>query len=255
MKTYRQRSWFIFALLLAINALLAFLTFTLGLADEMAAAGPSTASMPDVPQWILGAANAALILVFYGILGSAGLLLTRKIGLPGVYRVGAGFRDLFLAPLWIGLLSGVLLVLIDQLFAISSGWSGFSHPAFPASLIAAATAGIGEEIIFRLFLLTLWSTLLRLLFRHPKFHNLTAWVANAIAALAFAAAHIPATMFILGVRTPNEIPTKVLAALLLLNTSLGLIAGERFLKVGLIAAVGVHFWADVVWHVLYPLLL
>jgi len=34
---------------------------------------------------------------------------------------------------------------------------------------------------------------------------------------------------------------------------LGVVAGERFMKDGLVAAIGVHFWADIVWHVLSPL--
>jgi hypothetical protein len=255
MNTRIRRTWIVFFLLLGINAMLAFLTFVLGLAGEMAAAGPATASMPDVPQWILGAANAGLILLIYGILGALGIWLSRRVGLPGVYQERAGFKKLFFTPMLLGLLSGAFLIVVDRVLVIASGWRGFSHPTFPASLIASATAGIGEEIVFRLFLLTFWLFLLRLLFKQPRLHNVTAWTANGFSALAFAAAHIPATMFMLGVGTPGEIPTNVLAALLILNTSLALVAGERFLRVGLVAAVGVHFWADIVWHVLYPLLI
>jgi hypothetical protein len=39
----------------------------------------------------------------------------------------------------------------------------------------------------------------------------------------------------------------------LLNGVIGLIAGQRYIKDGLIAAAGVHFWSDVVFHVLYGL--
>jgi hypothetical protein len=255
MKSHRKRSWLVFSFLLGVNALLALLIFTLGLADEMAASGPATASMPDVPQWILGAANAGFILVIYGLLGTLGFLLTLRMDLPGIYCEQASFKDLLLIPLLLGLVSGIFLIAVDRVFAISSSWEGFSHPVFPASLIASATAGIGEEIIFRLFLLTLWLFLLRFIFKQPNLHGFTAWTANLIAALAFAAAHIPATMFIIGVGSPAEIPFNVLAALLILNTTLALIAGEQFLRAGLVAAVGVHFWADIVWHVLYPLLL
>lgn len=255
MPPYRRRSWLIFSLLLAANALLAFLIFILGLADEMAASGPATASMPDVPQWILGAANAGLILVIYGTLGALGIKLSFKMDLPAIYREHANRRELFSIPMLLGLLCGVFLIVVDRAFAITTGWEGFAHPIFPASLIASATAGIGEEIIFRLFLLTFWLFLLRLIFKRQKLHNINAWAANGLAALAFAAAHIPATMFILGARTPAEIPLNVLAVLLILNSSLALVAGERLLKDGLVAAVGVHFWADIVWHVVYPMLL
>jgi hypothetical protein len=255
MTPHRRRSWLIFSLLLATNALLAFLVFSLGLADEMAAAGPATASMPDVPQWILGAANAGLIIVIYGTLGAVGIILSAKMGLPTIYRQDANRREFLGTPMFLGLLCGVFLIIVDRAFAINTGWEGFAHPTFPASFFASATAGIGEEIIFRLFLLSLWLFLLRKLFKRHHLRGVTAWVANGIAALAFAAAHIPATMFILGARTINEVPLNVLAALLILNSSLALVAGERFLKDGLVAAVGVHFWADIVWHVLYPLLL
>lgn len=38
-------------------------------------------------------------------------------------------------------------------------WSGFPHPELPYSIIASASAGIGEEIMFRSFVLGLWAFL------------------------------------------------------------------------------------------------
>jgi membrane protease YdiL (CAAX protease family) len=242
-------------LLLSLNAMLALLTFITGLADEMAAAGPATASMPDVPQWVLGLANAGLILVVYGALGSLGLIMSYKLGLAGVYRKAADRRELFLSPLLIGVLVGIFFVLVDQIFAGSPSWDGFSHPVFPASLIASASAGIGEEIVFRMFVLSLWAFLLNLLLKRWNKTGVALWTANIIAALAFAAGHIPSAMFLLGARTLSEIPPLVLTELFLLNATLGLIAGERYVRVGLVAAIGVHFWTDIVWHVLYPLII
>ena len=43
----------------------------------------------------------------------------------------------------------------------------------------------------------------------------------------------------------------MLAELIVLNGILGLLAGESFARDGLVAAAGVHFWADVVWHVIF----
>jgi hypothetical protein len=60
-------------------------------------------------------------------------------------------------------------------------------------------------------------------------------------------------MTILGVSTPAEIPAPVLLELFTLNSLVGLVAGERYMRHGLVAAIGVHFWADIVWHVLWPL--
>ncbi len=255
MSNYVKRSWLVFLLLLGTNAVLALLIFVLGLADEMVAAGSSTASMPDVPQWVLGLANAGLILVFYGLMGTLGILLSKKSGLPGIYRECARRSELLLSPILIGILMGAFFIALDRAFAVTARLDGLAHPDFPASIIASAAAGIGEEIIFRLFLLTLWAFILSLIFRRPGFDRFRFWTANLIAAIAFAAAHLPATMFLLGASNLNEIPAALLAEVLILNTSLGLVAGERYIKVGLVAAVGVHFWADIVWHVVYPLVL
>jgi hypothetical protein len=45
----------------------------------------------------------------------------------------------------------------------------------------------------------------------------------------------------------------VLADLVVLNGLVALVAGERYMRDGLVAAMGVHFWADIVWHVIWPL--
>jgi hypothetical protein len=73
-----------------------------------------------------------------------------------------------------------------------------------------------------------------------------------IASLAFGAAHLPATMIAVGVATPAELPSIVIAEVFVLSGIVGIVAGERYMQEGLIAAVGVHFWTDVVWHILWP---
>jgi len=157
----------------------------------------------------------------------------------------------------LGLGCGVAIVLGDRLFAarqsaaLGPGWGGFPHPQFPFSLIASATAGIGEEVFFRLFVLSLWALLLNLFLRRWQATRLALGIANLIAALAFAAGHLPGVILMLGVEVAYQ--PMVLAELFLLNGLVGLVAGERFIRDGLVAAVGVHFWADIVWHVLWPL--
>jgi len=56
------------------------------------------------------------------------------------------------------------------------------------------------------------------------------------------------------VTSPTEIPILILAEGLMLNSLIGLVAGERYIRDGLIAAIGIHFWANVVWHIAWPLL-
>ena len=59
-------------------------------------------------------------------------------------------------------------------------------------------------------------------------------------------------MMAIGVSTPAELPSMVIAEVFVLSGIVGIVAGERYMRDGLVAAVGVHFWTDVVWHVLWP---
>ena len=42
--------------------------------------------------------------------------------------------------------------------------------------------------------------------------------------------------------------------IVLLNGLLGMVAAWAFKKYGFLAPVGLHFWADIVWHVLWGVL-
>jgi hypothetical protein len=249
-----KSQWLVFLILLGLNALLAFVTLALGLHNEFLAGQEMPADVANVPGWVLGLANAGLIVVTYGIAGAIGLWLGQKTGLPGVYRPGAGLRGWVWRPMALGLVVGVLMVVGDRVFATLGRWNGFAHPTFPMSLIASATAGIGEEILFRAFVMGLWAFLLNLILRRSGKTTAALWIANAIAALAFAAGHLPAAMLLLDVGSPLQLPVALLAELVVLNSLVALVAGERYMRSGLVAAMGVHFWADIVWHVLWPLI-
>ena len=206
-----------------------------------------------LPEWVLGLANAGLILVVYGLTGLAGYWFATKVGLPRLYREGAGWRDWFAAPLLYGLVLGIVLVLGDRLFASVLDGPEFPHPAFPFSLIASATAAIGEEILYRFFVMGLWAFLLSLVLRRWGAVRAALWIANVLAALAFAAGHLPGVMFMLGVTNLAGLPTPLLIELFLLNGIVGFVAGAQYIRTGLVAAIGVHFWTDIVWHAVWPL--
>ena len=129
-----------------------------------------------------------------------------------------------------------------------------SSPPSSANRIASAAAGIGEEIVFRGFVMGLWAFLLNLLLRRSDNTAAALWIANVVAALAFAAGHLPTLMFLFNVQSPLQLPPAALADLVVLNGLVALVAGERYMRDGLVAAMGVHFWADVVWHVIWPLI-
>jgi hypothetical protein len=209
----------------------------------------------DVPAWQLVLANAVLILILYGGLGLVGLWLAARADLPGVYRPGAGLRDLLWRPMRVGLFAGAVLVGADTVVRLVSDFEGFPHPSFPASLLASFSAGVGEEILFRLFVMSLWTVALGWVFsRFAAEEGARLWAlraANVLAALAFAAAHLGTATVVADALTPLGLPPMMLAEIIVLNGFVGVLAGASFARNGLIAAAGVHFWTDVVWHVIF----
>ncbi|MBN2502425.1 MAG: CPBP family intramembrane metalloprotease [Anaerolineales bacterium] len=213
-------------------------------------------AVPDmgVSPVVLGLANAGIVLVAYGLFGLAGFWFARKLGLPGIFSEDGNWRRWIFIPLVIGLVSGLILVAGDALFAPINGFGRFPHPPFPASFFASLSAGIGEEIAFRGFVFGLWALVLNWALK--KFNGRTAalWIANIIAALAFGAGHLGSLIALTGAESLAELPPILLIEVFLLNGVVGILAGERYMKDGLVAAAGVHFWTDIVFHVIWGLI-
>jgi membrane protease YdiL (CAAX protease family) len=159
-----------------------------------------------------------------------------------------------LTPLLLGALTGVALILGDLIFAPYNDFGRFPHPEFPLSLLASLSAGIGEEIIFRGFILGLWALILNWAFKKFTGRSTALWIANIIAALAFGAGHLGTAIALTGVTSIADLHPILLVEIFLLNGIVGLVAGQQYMKTGLVAAIGVHFWTDIVWHVIWGLI-
>lgn len=254
MRTDSRRQLIALAAVVLVLALLAFASYMLVPLSQFAVPGqPMPASVAAMPRWQLAAGSGAFIFIAYGLLALAGYWFGRKLQLPPIYREGAGWRVLFLTPMLIGLAIGVILVIADQVLARVVSMAGFPHPAFPLAIFASGTAGIGEEILFRGLVMGLWAFLLNLLLRGANGRSAALWIGNVIGALAFSASHVPSAMLLLNLTNPAQIPIGTLLELVVLNSFLGLVAGRQYVRDGLVAAIGIHFWADIVWHVIFPL--
>lgn len=247
-----RKQFTIYLVMLVVYAFCAFATYAF-FTDELATT--AGVPMPDmgVPVWVVGLANAGIVLVVYGLLGFAGLWFARKLGLPGVFSEDGNWKRWFFIPVMLGLACGVLVVIGDILFAPINGFGRFPHPAFPISILASLSAGIGEEIMFRGFVFGLWGLLLNWLLKRFNGRSLALWIANVIAALAFGAGHLGTIFFLTGASSLAELNSVLLAEVFILNGIIGLIAGQRYMKDGLVAAAGVHFWSDVVFHIIWGL--
>ncbi|MDD5127184.1 MAG: hypothetical protein PHR43_03665 [Dehalococcoidales bacterium] len=116
---------------------------------------PPTSQLP-APVAVIALANAGIAIVLYGGLGFVGLKLAKKVGFAGIWEQGSSNRQRFFTPAIIGAVLGILLIIADIVFSQFNGVGRFQHPLFPASIFASLSAGIGEEIIFRLFFIPFW---------------------------------------------------------------------------------------------------
>ena len=248
-----RKQLIVFFLMLIVYAASAFVSYAFFMDQLAAAAGITQMPQTSVSPVILGLANAGIILVVYGLVGVAGYWFAHKLGLPGIYSEDGNWQRWVAIPLGLGVLCGIITIAADLLFAPINGFGRFIHPLFPSSIISAISAGIGEEIAFRVFIFGLWGFILNRLLRRFKGRTAALWAANAIAALLFGAGHLGLVFTITGATSLARINPILLFEIFLLNGIIGMVAGWRYIKDGLVAASGVHLWTDIVWHVLWGL--
>lgn len=187
----------------------------------------------------------------YGlVLGTVGILLGKKTGL------WKDERKLEKKPLIrtaiTAILGGMLLILSDLLFfgnysdAIRESYA--VKPGVTYILAAVVYGGVIEEVMLRLFFMSLLAFLLQKLFRKGSGTTGLLIAANLIAALLFAAAHLPATAMLM------DLTPMILFRCFLLNGGLGLAFGWLYRKFGLryamLAHAGCHVVSKLIWILL-----
>ena len=186
----------------------------------------------------------------YGLfLGMIGIYLGKKAGLWKDERTLAK-KPLMIAAVG-SLIGGLALILPDILFfgrhsqAIMDSYS--SKPTIPYLVGTVTYGAVIEEVMLRLFTMSLIAFILHKLFwRKCENTPVTALVlANILAAVLFAAGHLPATFMLLG-NSPL-----ILLRCFLLNGGFGLFFGWLYRKYGLRYAMishgGCHVVSKLIW--------
>jgi membrane protease YdiL (CAAX protease family) len=219
---------------------------------------PPEAQALPLPLPIFCVVLAVQLTVVYGLLGLAGFRLARARGrepaplLSGLWTtpraIGRGAAARMLVSLSIGLACGVCLV--GAVTTISHWLPGtlprtLHPPGIGVATLASLAGSLGEEILFRLFLLSL---LLRVL----PVGRVGTSAAIAVSALAFGAAHAPAFALLFG--GWREVPPVAWAWLIGLNGLCGTTYAAIFLRHGILGTVLAHLGTDLVWHAASQLL-
>lgn len=221
---------------------------------------PQGSFLPSLPQQelpaskpVLAVASAAIVLVLYGGLGYVGLRLSPSLGFAGLWDSSLSNRQRFLIPAVVGAALGMFFIVADAAFHRTGSSAPLPHPPFPTSLVASASAGIGEEVIFRLFFIPFGVWLVSHLILRRRWRNQVFWAVSVLSAVAFAAAHVPSVIIVFGFNALADIPAGLIAEIILLNGVLSLFAAYYLRKYGFLAPVGIHFWTDILWHVAWGL--
>ena len=246
--TVKTRSTWTFFGLLALLALAAGLNAFLP-QGEWGTLRPES----PIPKWQLALGGAGLTTVLYGFLGLLGLALWRNLGFPEIWAEKVSARQRFLNPALAGGALGLVLIAADLVFSRFNGLGRLLHPPFPTSLVASISAGVGEEMLFRLFFVSFWTWLVGKVILRGRRLDVVYWVVAMFSALAFGASHLPSLMILTGVTDPAAFSPVLLLQIFLLNGLISWVAADYFKKFGFLAPVGVHFWTDMVWHVLWGL--
>jgi membrane protease YdiL (CAAX protease family) len=122
-------------------------------------------------------------------------------------------------------------------------------------MVTSAVAGIGEEVIFRLFFIPFGMWIISTLILKGKWQDKVFWGVSIFSALVFALGHLPSVMFAFRIERVNQVPAALMSEIIFLNGIVSLLTASYFRKYGFLAAVGIHFWTDRVWYVLWGLFL
>ncbi len=198
---------------------------------------------------MMGLVNAIQSAGYGLILGALGIFLAKKVGL---------WRDKLtlekkpvISTVIVSVIGGLALILSDVLFFgkyFEPIMESYAVKPTVLYLIATVTYGaVIEEVMLRLFLMSLVAFLLHVIFERGK-ETAATWVlvvANIICALLFAAGHLPANEMLFGL-TPI-----IIARCFLLNGVFGLLFGRLYRKYGLqyamLAHGGCHIVSKIIW--------
>jgi hypothetical protein len=249
--------WKIFWLLLLGSAVgvAALLPYLLAFFQKVLSANPLPMPLP-----VLITVQVMQNTILFAAFISLGLVLAPKAGIemPILQRWFYGGaaplpKNSVRTPLLAGVAMAAILLLIFYAFFLPRipEWPIGVETAMPLwkRLLSCFYGAINEEIVARLFVLSLILWLLRKVARQqsPQARPLIFWIANLIIAGLFALGHVPAAKVFLSL-TPL-----VIVALFTINGSASLLFGYLCWKRGLEAAMLAHFSADFTLHVIGPM--
>ena len=201
------------------------------------------------PELILGIVSALQSALYGFALGAIGILIGKRIGLwkdETKIEIGPLMQAILISAI-----GGLVMIFSDILVfgkyseALMDSYA--VKPTVPYMIATVTYGGVIEEVMLRLFFMSVVAFILYKLFEKNKDMPSTPILvaSNIVASLLFAAGHLPATDLMLGL-TPM-----LIFRCFLLNGGLGLAFGWLYRRHGLrysmIAHAGCHVVSKLIW--------
>jgi len=210
------------------------------------------------PMWVLVLLQSVQGIMLVGLAAGLGLLISARIGLGAPLLegllAGKGVSEEALAMIAPALILGIASSTVVMVLEITVFWprlpsairNNVPIPKLWKRFLASFYGAIDEEILLRLFLLSLLAWLIGFAWHLPSGRPTVGalWIANIIAALVFGLGHLPATAAL------TKLTPLLLWRAIVLNGIVGVATGYLFWQYGLEAAMLAHFSADIVIHII-----
>lgn len=236
--------WRIFIKLLGLS----LISIVCVLPYVMTIQGDLLKSVP-IPLPLLFAVQLIQSLILFSAAIFFGLLLSKKLEFK-IHAKDFGFNVPYLKlPVITGILIALAIYLTDYLFTLS-GVALSTHQNYaPAwqTLMAAVYGGISEEIIMRLFLMSLFVWIGMKLTKNSKPGKVIVWISIILASIVFGLGHLPVTASL------TLITPMIILRAIVLNGIGGVVFGWFFWKKDLASAMVSHFVTDIFLLTLLPL--
>ena len=198
---------------------------------------------------LLIAITVVQIALYSTIFGIIGIILSNKIGLWKKFEKN---KKAIKLTIIISIMGGLALSLLDR-YVFGSFIDQVFHsydnkPTFEYIIASFTYGAVFEEILMRLFLMTLLSWLIKKIFykKEKQIPTKVLIISNIICALLFSAGHIPST-----IQTFGYINALLLFRCFLMNGLFGASFGYLYRKYGIhysmLAHFGAHLISKIIW--------
>lgn len=205
-----------------------------------------------IPIWQIGLLAIVQTALLLGVAVFFGLKVADKIGLPALMLFDSNIplkenlKRIATLSIPLGIAIAVVIKFGDSFFIehIPELVVTAEQIPFWKALLVAPYGGVVEELLLRLFIVSLFAWLLGIIFKSKDVvkNSTIMWTAIILASILFGLGHLPATATILPLT-----PIVVMRAILL-NGIGGLVFGWLYWKRGLEYSIVAHFTTDIVLH-------